>query len=113
MAYVKLNFMPNRNRLFYGDNLKVLRDHISSSSVDLVYVEAGSAPQGQLEEAASAGSYHSPAFPDTAFPRMQILTIEEMLSGRGIQFPRTLQTTFKQAPKAKSKSPENLLLDLT
>jgi site-specific DNA-methyltransferase (adenine-specific) len=26
------------NKLFYGDNLDVLREHIASESVDLVYV---------------------------------------------------------------------------
>jgi site-specific DNA-methyltransferase (adenine-specific) len=27
------------NRLYYGDNLDVLRDHVSSESVDLVYLD--------------------------------------------------------------------------
>jgi site-specific DNA-methyltransferase (adenine-specific) len=71
-----------------------------------------SASKPMLKEAASASFYNSPAFPDTAFPRIQILTIEDMLSGAGIQFPRMLQTTFKQAPKVKSKAQENLFLDL-
>ena len=31
--------MPHRNKLFYGDNLTVLREHIPSSSVDLVYLD--------------------------------------------------------------------------
>jgi hypothetical protein len=66
-----------------------------------------------LKEAASAGFYNSPAFPDSSFPRMQILTIEDMLAGHSIQFPPMLQTTFKQAPKAKPKAQENLFLDLT
>ena len=66
-----------------------------------------------LKEAASAGFYKSPAFPDSIFPRMQILTIEEMLAGKTIDFPRMHEVTFKQAPKHKSKSPENLTLDLS
>jgi adenine specific DNA methylase Mod len=28
-----------KNRLFYGDNLDVLREHIASESVDLVYLD--------------------------------------------------------------------------
>ena len=28
-----------RNTLFYGDNLPILRDHITSESVDLVYLD--------------------------------------------------------------------------
>ncbi|MEA3062914.1 MAG: hypothetical protein QOJ94_2695 [Sphingomonadales bacterium] len=27
------------NKLFYGDNLDVLREHIASESVDLVYLD--------------------------------------------------------------------------
>jgi adenine specific DNA methylase Mod len=28
-----------RNTLFYGDNLSILRDHIPSESVDLIYLD--------------------------------------------------------------------------
>jgi site-specific DNA-methyltransferase (adenine-specific) len=76
----------------------------------LITLEEPSKPM--LKEAASAGFYKSPAF-DQAFPRIQILTIEEMLAGKAIDFPRLLETTFKQAPKAKAKAAENLTLDLT
>ena len=77
----------------------------------LITLEPASKPM--LKEVASAGFYTSPAFANSAFPRLQILTIEEILEGKGIDFPRMHQTTFKQAPRAKSKSPENLTLDLT
>ena len=29
-----------RNTLFYGDNLPILREHIASESVDLVYLDS-------------------------------------------------------------------------
>jgi len=35
-----------------------------------------------------------------------------MFAGSSIQFPRMLEVTFKQAPKAKPKAQENLFLDL-
>jgi len=76
----------------------------------LITLEEPSKPM--LKEAASAGFYKSPAF-DQTFPRIQILTIEQMLAGKAIDFPRLLETTFKQAPKAKAKAAENLTLDLT
>jgi adenine specific DNA methylase Mod len=76
----------------------------------LITLEEPSKPM--TKEAASAGFYKSPAF-DQTFPRIQILTIEQMLAGKGIDFPRLLETTFKQAPKAKAKAAENLTLDLT
>lgn len=31
--------MPTNNHLFYGDNLAVLRDHVASESVDLIYLD--------------------------------------------------------------------------
>ena len=43
---------------------------------------------------------------------LQMLTIEDMFAGHTIQFPRMLQTTYKQAHKAKPKAQENLFLDL-
>ena len=53
-------------------------------------------------EAAGAGFYESPW--QTKHPRIQILTIEELLAGKKIDFPpsRDLRT-FKKAPKAKRK----------
>jgi hypothetical protein len=53
-------------------------------------------------EAASGGFYHSPW--GTKHPRMQILTVQELLEGKGIDMPpsRDLRT-FKKAPKAKRK----------
>jgi hypothetical protein len=49
---------------------------------------------------------------DRAFPRIQILTIEEILAGKEIELPRLLEVTYKQAPKAKARKAENLELDL-
>jgi len=51
-------------------------------------------------EAASAGFYDSPW--GTRHPRLQLLTVEALLGGRGVDLPpwRDLRT-FKKAPKAK------------
>lgn len=50
-------------------------------------------------EAASAGYYHSPWKKD--YPRVQILTIAELLNGKGIDYPYSGQAnaTFKKADK--------------
>jgi site-specific DNA-methyltransferase (adenine-specific) len=55
-------------------------------------------------EAASAGFYKSPGW-DKNYPKMQVLTIEEILNGKGIDCPPLQQTniTFKKAGKAKGK----------
>jgi len=48
-----------------------------------------------IDEAASAGFFTSEHF--GKFPRIQILTIEEILAGKTVQMPQTLERTFKQA----------------
>ncbi len=30
---------PNLNRLYYGDNLQVLREHVAVESIDIVYLD--------------------------------------------------------------------------
>lgn len=52
-------------------------------------------------EAASAGFYKSPW--GTKHPRLQILTIEELLNGKRIDCPplRQVNVTYKRAPKAR------------
>jgi hypothetical protein len=77
-----------------------------------VFITLEAASKPMEKEAASAGFYKSPAYQDRAFPRIQILTIEEILVGKGIEYPRLLEVTYKQAPRAKGKKAENLTLDL-
>jgi site-specific DNA-methyltransferase (adenine-specific) len=61
-------------------------------------------------EAAGAGFYAAPDQKRTKYPKIQILTIEDLLDGRDIQMPgwRTIQT-FKKAPKAKQGKKEGSL----
>lgn len=56
-------------------------------------------------EAASAGFYDSPW---GKHPRIQLLTVAELLDGNGIDYPRTAGTnqTYKQAPRAVRKVAE-------
>jgi DNA modification methylase len=55
-------------------------------------------------EAADTGFYRSPGY-HKDYPRLQVLTIGELLAGGGIDMPPPRQTnvTFKRAPKAKTK----------
>jgi len=58
-----------------------------------------------IEEAISAGFYESPTYyKEQKFPRMQILTVGELLSGRQLQYPRLGIGTFKKAQR-KGKTP--------
>ena len=55
--------------------------------------------------AAGAGFYDSPGW-NTKHPRIQILTVAELLAGKKVDMPPTGQVnvTFKKAPKAKGKT---------
>ena len=58
-------------------------------------------------EAASAGSYQSP-WRKKAYPRLQILTIEDLLGKKGVQLPplKQVNVTFRKAPRARMKGVE-------
>ena len=51
-------------------------------------------------EAAGAGFYNSPW--GTKHPVLQILTIEDLLNGKGIDYPHHTNQTFKRAPRKKT-----------
>lgn len=65
-------------------------------------------------EAASAGFYQSPGW-HTKHPRLQILTVAELLTGQRVDMPpvRQVNVTFKRAPKAGEPEPEILHLDFS
>ena len=58
--------------------------------------------QPMLAEAASAGFYHSPGW-NQAYPKLQMLTIAQLLAGATVQMPAQNQPgiTFKQAEQIK------------
>jgi site-specific DNA-methyltransferase (adenine-specific) len=64
----------------------------------LISMEAPTKPM--VKEAAEAGFYKPPGLEDR-YPRIQILTIEELLAGKRVEYPRLLEVTFKKAPKAR------------
>ena len=65
-----------------------------------------------LKEAVAAGFYTSPM--GGKHPKIQILTIEDLLGGKGIDYPSQYQranVTFKRAPKAQNASTDAGLFD--
>jgi len=58
--------------------------------------------QSMRTEAASAGFYESVAY-QRKYPRLQILTVGDLLDGKRIDYPPRTSVTFKKAPKAKGK----------
>ncbi len=67
-----------------------------------------------IAEAAKAGFYQLPWDETQKFPKMQILTIEELLGGKQIECPplHRAPATFKRAPKARNPKPQNNELPL-
>jgi len=61
-------------------------------------------------EAAGAGLYHSPGW-DKDYPRIQILTIEDLLAGAEVKMPPA-SITFKKAEKEKDQGAQQSLLDM-
>jgi DNA modification methylase len=60
-------------------------------------------PTQQMKtEAASAGFYESVAY-QRKYPRLQVLTVADLLAGKRIDYPPRTSVTFKKAPKAKGK----------
>ena len=60
-------------------------------------------PTGPMvQDALAAGFYEPEHFPDQRFPRVQILTIEELLAGQGAQYPRCAPAaTFPRSPRRR------------
>jgi len=58
------------NKLYYGDNLDILKRHVR----------------------------------DATYPRLQLLTVKELLEGKKLQLPEgRVDVTFKKAARAKAK----------
>ena len=67
-----------------------------------------------LAEAASTGFYEPEHFPDLRFPQLQILTIEELLSGREVEYPRVAPTsTFRRSPRYRPPQARQPEFDLS
>jgi hypothetical protein len=67
-----------------------------------VLVSMGEPTQQMRTEAATAGFYESPY--GKRYPRLQLLTVAELLAGKDIDYPPSSHkqdVTFKQAPKVK------------
>jgi hypothetical protein len=67
-----------------------------------ITLEPATAPM--RKEAADAGMWQTGSVIKTSHPRLQILTIEELMAGKKIDMPAQQDIrSFKQAPKARGK----------
>ena len=63
------------------------------------------------KEAAEAGIWQTKTVHGSKHPRLQILTIEELLAGKKIDMPAQQDIrSFKQAPKAKGRKSDQAKL---
>jgi DNA modification methylase len=64
------------------------------------------------KEAAEAGFYKSGPLDGATYPRLQILTIQQILDGKQPLYPARRDATFKKAPRSRPAPAENLTLPL-
>lgn len=61
-------------------------------------------PTGPMRTETAAAGFYTP-FGNKKYPRLQILTIAELLDGKTVDMPPfSMNVTLKQAPKAKGKA---------
>ncbi|MCK5564067.1 MAG: restriction endonuclease [Planctomycetes bacterium] len=86
--------------------LRDLRGVIDRESAEIgVLMSLANPTSAMRKEAASAGFYKSP-WDKKDYPRLQLLTIEELLDGKGIDYPPAehVNVTHKKAQRAKKKT---------
>ena len=94
-------------------DMRDLRGVIERENAEIgVLITLQEPTQPMRMEVANAGFYHSPW--GGVHPRLQILTIAELLSGKHIDMPpaRQVNVTFKKAPKIREEQPEILHLPI-
>ena len=73
-----------------------------------VYLTLEPPTKPMLTEAAECGFYHSPGW-NKDYPRLQILTVEDLLAGKTVDLPPNLQT-YKQAETVQGDPDEQTSL---
>ena len=85
--------------------IATLKSDMEREKADLALFVTLKPPTRPMEqEALEAGFYAPEAFPDHRFPRVQILTIQDLLSGTQPQYPRYAPAaTFQRAPRRRTR----------
>ena len=91
-----------------SSHIRDLRGVLDREQAEIgVFITFQKPTKAMRSEAAGTGFYLSPGW-NKQYPRLQILTIEELLNGKTIDYPASESTsvTFKKAPRFKGKPPE-------
>jgi DNA modification methylase len=92
------------NTLFYGDNLPILREYIAPESVDLIYLDPpfnSNRSYNVLFRDESGKQAEAQIGWGRDYPRIQILTIEELLHSAQVKMPPQYGT-FKEAQQVQA-----------
>jgi site-specific DNA-methyltransferase (adenine-specific) len=76
-----------------------------------VFITLEPASRDMVTEAVTAGSYHSEIW-NKDFPRLQILSIEELLNGVEVKLPPSSSGAFKKAGKIDEEEPKQQTLGI-
>ena len=91
------------------DHIRDLRGVVEREQAEIGVLLTMQEPTRPMRtEVAGAGFYHSPGW-DQNYPKLQILTVAELLAGKGIEMPpiRQVNKTFKKAPRVKKPEPQS------
>jgi len=112
-----INFLDDRKGGLKRAVVQVKSGHVKSGDIrDLkgtieresaqigVFITLEAPTRDMTTEAVTTGSYHSEIW-DKDFPRIQILSVEELLEGAEVKLPPSSAGAFKQAEKVEKDGP--------
>lgn len=93
------------------DQFRAFKTVITNENAQIgVFVTLQEPTSGMRKEAITAGYYKSPGW-NKNYPKLQILTIKELLQGKNIDYPPKTSVTFKKAEKHKEDTHKQLEID--
>ena len=89
-------------------DIATLKGDMERESADLaIFITLNEPTEPMRQEALSTGVYEPVSFPDKQYPRVQILTIEALLSGTTADYPRFgTDATFSKASRQRKRRGE-------
>ena len=93
------------------NQIATLKSDMEREKADLaLFITLKEPTRPMKDEAIGAGFYVPEAFPDHNYPKVQILTIDELLAGTRPEYPRYApEATFQRAPRRRSQARQGRL----
>ena len=93
------------------DQLRAFKTFIHNEKAQIgVFLTLQQPTSGMKKEAVTSGFYKSPGW-NKDYSKIQILTIEELLEGKEIDYPPKTSVTFKKAEKVKDDGHVQLIIE--